>query len=167
MALIDDVTAVRDRLAPHGWTDLMSAHGLDLAAADLGAELSRPLPGIDRDLPGFEDFSLEGQRGIEPGHPARSLLFHALASPNVLTTPDGAPLGAFPTLAELDTIENYVYGAGTLDARAVRPGRRRRGSDRGLRPRIPTIHPDTTPKACRRLRFADRGRAGRHRGGAL
>jgi len=110
MALIDDVIAVRDRLASQGWADLMNAHGLDLAAADLGAELSRPLPDIDRDLPGFEDFAQEGTRAIQPGNPARSLLFHALASPNVLTAPDGNALGAFPTLAELDTLENYVYG---------------------------------------------------------
>ena len=110
MALIDDVKIVCDRLALHGWGELMAAHGLDLSSADLGAEFARPLPGIDRNLPGFEDFALEGRRGIEPGIPARSLLFHAFASPNVLTVPGSAGLGAFPTLAELDTVENYVYG---------------------------------------------------------
>jgi hypothetical protein len=82
---------------------------LDLAAADLQAELDRPLP-IDRDVPGFEDFAAEGVRGIEPGIPARSLLYHALASPNVTRGADGAALTDFPTLAELDAVENYVYG---------------------------------------------------------
>ena len=52
----------------------------------------------------------EGKRGIEPGNPARSLLFHALASPNVISGVDDEELDAFPTLAEIETIENYVYG---------------------------------------------------------
>jgi hypothetical protein len=38
------------------------------------------------------------------------LLFHALASPNVINGVDGKELDAFPTLAEIETIENYVYG---------------------------------------------------------
>ena len=76
-------------MAPQGWADLLAAHGLDIAAEDLGAELSRPLSGIDRDVPGFEDFAVEGRRGVEPGIPARSLLFHALASPNVTARAGG------------------------------------------------------------------------------
>ena len=110
MALLDDVRAVCGRLAPHGWADLLAAHGLDIEAPDLGAELARPLTGFDRDLPGFEDFAAEGFRGVEPGIPARSLLFHALASPNVTTGADGQELTAFPTPAELAAVENYVFG---------------------------------------------------------
>ena len=110
MALLDDVRAVCGRLAPHGWADLLAAHGLDLEAADLGAELARPLTAIDRDIPGFEDFAAEGIRGVEPGIPARSLLFHALASPNVTARADGGELGAYPTPAELAAVENYVFG---------------------------------------------------------
>jgi hypothetical protein len=106
MTLIDDVRAICTRLAPHGWSALLAAHGLDIGAADLAAELARPLPGIDRSQAGFEEFAREGGRGIEPGHPARSLLFHALASPSVMGP------SAFPTPAELDTVENYVYAAG-------------------------------------------------------
>ena len=53
--------------------------------------LSQPLSQIDRTVPGFEDFALEGQRGIEPGRPARSLLFHALASPNVFGDGSATP----------------------------------------------------------------------------
>jgi hypothetical protein len=111
MALLDEVRAVCGRLAPHGWADLLAAHGLDIEAADLGAELARPLTGIDRDVPGFEDFAAEGIRGVEPGIPARSLLFHALASPNVTARADGRELGEFPTPAELAAAENYVFGA--------------------------------------------------------
>jgi hypothetical protein len=111
MTLIDKVRDVCSRLAPHGWANLMSAHGLDIRAADLGAELARPLTAINRSLPGFEDFAIEGRRGIEPRDLARSLFFHALASPNVVAGPGGDDLAAFPTLAELDIVENYVYGA--------------------------------------------------------
>ena len=84
MALLDDVASACRRLAPAGWGELLAAHGLDLEAADPGAELLRELPGIDRGRPGFEDFAPEGRRGLEPGVPARSLLYHALASPGVL-----------------------------------------------------------------------------------
>jgi hypothetical protein len=110
MALLDAVRDVCRRLAPHGWTELLAAHGLDIGAGDLRAEFARPLTAIDRDLPGFEDFAAEGVRGIEPGVPARSLLFHALASPNVTAGPDGRELADFPTPAELAAVENYVFG---------------------------------------------------------
>jgi len=96
MALIDEVRAVCERLAPAGWGELFARHGLDLRAEDLRAELLRELPGIDRGLPGFDDFAAEGARAIEPGRPARSLLYHALASPTVLAGVDGQALGTFP-----------------------------------------------------------------------
>jgi hypothetical protein len=111
MALIDEVKKICTRLAPQGWRDLLLLHGLDLKAADLKQELSKELPGIDLALEGFRDFAAEGKRGIEPGNPARSLLFHALASPNVVRGAQSKALRAFPTLAELETIENYVYAA--------------------------------------------------------
>ncbi len=70
------------------------------------------MPAIDRTIPGFEDFAFEGKRGIEPGNPSQSLLFHALASPNVIKSGDETEpeLTLFPTLAELEIVENYVYG---------------------------------------------------------
>ncbi|MCZ2826538.1 MULTISPECIES: hypothetical protein [unclassified Modestobacter] len=110
MALLDDVRALCDRLAPHGWADLLVAHGLDIGAADLAAELARPLPGVDREVPGFEDFAAEGRRGVEPRSPARSLLLHALASPNVTRRPDGRELTGFATPAELSVVEDHVFG---------------------------------------------------------
>src|SRR5688500_16468970 len=112
-SLIDQVTTACERLAPAGWRDLLLAVShdeLDIAAADLSMMLSQPLSQIDRTVPGFEDFALEGTRGIEPGSPARSLLFHALASPNVFGDAAGNDLSAFPTLAEIEAVENYVYG---------------------------------------------------------
>ena len=105
MPLIQDLQQICNNLAPKGWRDLLLPHGLDITATDPAAELAKDLPSIRRDLPGFEDFAIEGRRGIEPGKPARSLLFHALASPNVVNG-----VTAFPTLKQLDTVENYVYG---------------------------------------------------------
>jgi hypothetical protein len=116
MALLDAVHAVIGRLAPRGWKNLMAQHGLHLDAADLAAELRRPLvqadgrSSIDRTISGFEDFSPNGTAAIELVDPARSLLYHALASPNVYPSPAGSRTDDdFPTLIELDTIENYIY----------------------------------------------------------
>lgn len=83
MPLIDDVADVCRRLADGGWRDLLllvTDGDLDITAPDLRQELARPLARIDRTVPGFEDFAKEGDRGIEPSVPARSLLYHALAS---------------------------------------------------------------------------------------
>ena len=86
----------------------------------------RELPSIKRNIKGFEDFSLEGKRGIEPGNPSRSLLFHAFASPNVVGDSNENIISEFPTLAEIETIENYVYGSNPLsilDLKARADGR--------------------------------------------
>ena len=112
--LISSVRAVCDRLTGAGWAELLRRHGLDLAAGDLAAELSRALPAVDRTQPGFGDFALEGVRGIEPGRPALSLLFHALASPAVRGYRDGngiVEITEFPTPAEIEIVENYVFGS--------------------------------------------------------
>ena len=88
MTLVDDVRTVCQRLALHGWADLLGQHGLDITAPNLAEELAKELPGIRRDFPGFEDFAIDGKRGIEPGVrpgcPARSLVFYTLTF-----TPDG------------------------------------------------------------------------------
>src|SRR5262245_1769009 len=112
--LLDGVAAVCRRLAPLGWRQLLlDATGgeLDLGATDLGPALARPLRRIDRTCPGFGDFAAAGVRAVEPGEPDLSLLYHALASPTVVDQRNGAPLGGFPTLAEIEAVENYVYGA--------------------------------------------------------
>ena len=109
MALIDQVSAILTRLSAHGWKDLLLEHGLDITAGDLTAEMQKTLT-IRRNLPGFEEFAVDATKGIQAGDPARSLLYHALACPAVNALPDGTPLGEFPTRAELDIIENWVYG---------------------------------------------------------
>lgn len=118
MSLIDEVKQICDRLAQHGWRDLLLHHGLDITASNLKQELAKELQNIDRGIKGFKDFAFEGKRGIEPGTPARSLLFHSLASPSVVKGINGSDLTAFPTLAELETVENYIY---SIVSRGVEP----------------------------------------------
>ncbi|MBN9022938.1 MAG: hypothetical protein J0H08_12770, partial [Rhizobiales bacterium] len=131
-SLYDPVAAARSRLAPLGWREMLlevTGGELDLDADDLAAELLKPLARIDRGYPGFGDFPLSGTRAIEPGAPSRSLLYHAFASPTVVADRKGVPLGGFPTLAEIEAIENCVYGAEppTLDQLRERAGGRRLG----------------------------------------
>ena len=114
MALIDEVQRVCERLAPAGWRDLLLLHGLDIQARPLADELNKTLS-IDRTIKGFEDFSLQGTRGVEAGHPALSLLYHALASPNVTEGAGATPLADFPTAAELETLLDYAYGVSPPD----------------------------------------------------
>lgn len=106
--VIEPVQAACKRLAAAGWRELLlSASGgaLDIGAKDLGAELAKSVA-VDRNVVGFSDFAPAGVRGVEPGSPARSLLYHAFASPDVAHP----SLKAYPTLAEIDALENYVYG---------------------------------------------------------
>ena len=123
--LIDGVADACRRLAPLGWRQmLLDATGgeLDIAAPNLRSELGKPLAHIDRTYPGFGDFANSGTRAIEPGSPDRSLLYHAFAAPTVVADRKGVDLHGFPTLAEIDAVENYVYGVEppTLDALQAR-----------------------------------------------
>ena len=112
MALIDEVQAILNRLADHGWRELFAVHGFDIDASDLAAEVLRSLETINRGQDGFEDFAASATQAIEPGRPSHSLLYHALASPNVHPTGDGQPSSnpeSYPTLSELDMLENFIY----------------------------------------------------------
>ncbi len=111
--LIESVAAACKRLAPLGWRQLLlDATGgeLDIAAANLRAELTKSLGRIDRNCPGFGDFDTAGSRAIEQGAPEQSLLYHAFASPDVVTDKNRRDLAGFPMLAEIDAVENFVYG---------------------------------------------------------
>lgn len=118
MSLTEDVKEICDRLAPLGWRDLLLAatgDALDVkksTSAELKVALIEPLESIDRSKRGFEDFSATGVRAITAGRPEQSLLYHALASPNIHPTLDGETLLSpdhYPTLEELDVIENFIY----------------------------------------------------------
>ncbi len=114
MALIDDVKAICDRLANDGWRDLLQARTegfLDIGqttAEKLKSNLLQEIPGINR-TGGFEDLHRDCRRGIEPGSPARSMLYHALASPRVLRDQNGRIMRSFPTEADIDTVENLIF----------------------------------------------------------
>ena len=106
---------------------LLRRHGLDIRKANLAAEPRRK-PQVQRDVPGFEDFALTDSRGIEWGKPAASLLYHALAASNVHPTQSGEPARSnddYPTLAELDAVENYIYGQQPLKFKSKTKRRRR------------------------------------------
>jgi hypothetical protein len=64
MALSHEVTAMCRRLESHFWKQLLLRHGLDISANNLKEEVGKELTPIDMSLPGFEDFSYEGKRGV-------------------------------------------------------------------------------------------------------
>ena len=115
MALIDQVKAICERLAPLGWRAFLkaaTAQALDIQKATpaaLRTELTKNLPTIKRELPGLEDFASKGQQAVAAGQPSLSLLYHALASPLVTRDHLGSPFGGFATPAELDTLENFIF----------------------------------------------------------
>jgi hypothetical protein len=120
MSLANDVAGVFARLALH-WDALFRRVGL-ADFTDLRT-LQDPLA-INREIAGFEDFAPQATRAIEPGDPALSLIYHALASPCVHPTAVGpkqprkrAHQQAYATLAELDLIENYIYSLKPFDLR--------------------------------------------------
>jgi len=108
--LLEKVRSICLELSEHGWRDLLLSHGLDITAEDLKTELTKELDSINRTSEGFQDFAMEGKRGITPGIPSQSLLYHAFASPQVTTDINGNSLKRFPTPAQIEVIENYVYG---------------------------------------------------------
>ena len=85
-----DVKTIYDRLAPRGWRDLLLAvtdGDFDISqgtSADLEVALTtKSLAAIDRSRTGFDDFHRTANQAITGGRPSHSLLYHALASPNV------------------------------------------------------------------------------------
>ena len=119
MALIDTLKAQLVELfeSDPGWVALFNHHGWafdveELRAVDtqqLVEYLTTSTLDVDFTLPGFEDFHSEGQLLVCPGIPSQSLLYHALASPNVIAGPDGFELMHFASLALLDTLENFIF----------------------------------------------------------
>jgi hypothetical protein len=132
MTLLKRVTSICRRLAPLGWANLFALHGLRLDSSTLGsptkllAELTRELSKIDRTVAGFRDFCPDGLRAIEDGNPGASLLYHAFASP--LIHPFHPPTklkNGYPTLEDLDTIENFIYARARTSVRKLRKAMRK------------------------------------------
>ncbi len=117
MALIDEIKTLCDKLANNGWDKLFDQFGMKIksnSTLDLKSFLEDDITIPDTNVGnpaifGFEDVPLGNLHGITQGDPARSLLYHALASPSVIST-EAIPLTYFPTLAEIELVENYVYG---------------------------------------------------------
>jgi len=102
--LVDEVHALLLEL-PVPWREAFERHGLDLSDSSTPEEtakrLSRPLP-IDWDDPGIHDLCRDTTRAIEPGDPARSLIYHMLAL-STCPSPD-----AGVRLEAIDLLENYI-----------------------------------------------------------
>lgn len=119
--LEDDVDHLLSWMRSNGWaTHLEQALGvnLNISRPELFKELIKPLDAAKLDAlrrdtwsgqSAYDDFS--GERLIQPGFPAHSLLYHALASPRV--RPNGVK--EYPTLQQLDTLENLIYALADWD----------------------------------------------------
>ncbi|KVD30714.1 hypothetical protein [Burkholderia ubonensis] len=87
------------------WREAFKRHGLDLsdstAPGETANRLRQPLP-IDWDDPRIHDLCPSTERAIEPGDPARSLIYHMLAL-SECPSPDGGV-----RLEAIDLLENYI-----------------------------------------------------------
>jgi hypothetical protein len=99
--IVDDVKALWAHIQTTSWAAVFRAHGVRPEVEKWHEANLR----VDRRQPGFEDFAADARRAIEPGDPAHSLIYHALASPRVRPAAEDW----FPSLDDLDLIENYIY----------------------------------------------------------
>lgn len=99
-------------LRSNGWTDHLKHSlgvNLELSGEELKKELIKELDSNklaalrQHESSGYDDFS--GERLIQPGFPAYSLLFHTIASPRV--RPEG--VREYLSLEQVDLLENYIY----------------------------------------------------------
>lgn len=111
MTLKDQIFDLCNKLAQNGWREMILSvtnNQLDIkqpTADKLREVLLEPNTIIDRKFSGFEDYRLDGNQGITPLSFSKSLLYHALASPNVTNH----NLTYYPSLADLDLVENFIY----------------------------------------------------------
>ena len=118
MALKDELFALCNKLAQNGWREMILSvtnNQLDIkqsSSEKLKDSLLETINQIDRDFFGFEDYTHEENKGISPRKPASSLLYHALASPNVLwkDKQKHQKLSYFPSIDEIELVENFVFG---------------------------------------------------------
>ncbi len=118
--IVDDVKALWAHIQTTSWAAVFQSHGVRQDVVTWHKANIR----VDRRQPGFDDFAADARRAIEPGDPARSLIYHALASPRV-HPPDK---DWYPSLADLDLIENYIYSLKQLTPKEI--------SDRDLVPAV-------------------------------
>jgi hypothetical protein len=109
------------RLRPH-WFPYFKSAGLDLSDVSLDSlrpRLTTPIE-INFSLPGLEDLSPQCGKGIEPGDPALSLFYHALASPHVHPSQIEPRPENYPTVADLEIVENFIYAAAQITVEKLR-----------------------------------------------
>jgi hypothetical protein len=111
-ALQHKFTILLQWLKEKGWGEyLLATTGLDLDKCCCDqVELVRKLDKLPLKDNGFDDFA--GVRGIQPGLPALSLLYHAMASARVKPKDkkgNAFPDDAYPSVEQLDVLENYIY----------------------------------------------------------
>lgn len=115
MALKNEVLGILQDLSDEGWRDMIldvTSQQLDLGQLTLENmedELTKRLD-INRTNSGFEDFYNDAEQAITPGFPAKSLLFHALASPAVVSD----SISTYPSANDLEVIENYIYSTANV-----------------------------------------------------
>jgi hypothetical protein len=110
------------RLEEH-WTPYFESAGLDLSGVtedNFSERLAAPIPDLKRGVQGLEDLSPQCQKGVEPGDPTLSLFYHALASPHV--HPDKIPSvpETYPTIADLEIVENFIYAEAKMTVDKLR-----------------------------------------------
>ena len=103
--------AVLTRMLNQGWGPILKRiAGFDLEAAAAGDE-----PALFAELPIERTGTLRefgGRRAVQPGDPAMSLIYHVLAASEACF--EELILEAYPTIAEIDAVENYIYDRSTL-----------------------------------------------------
>lgn len=109
--IVDDIRVLWQHIQTTSWAAVFQAQGV---VPDV-AQWHQVAAGVDRQQPGFEDFAPDATRAIEPGDPAHSLIYHALASPRVRPSSDDW----YPSLAELDLVENYIYSLKPLTPQQI------------------------------------------------
>jgi hypothetical protein len=110
--LADQMLALWQRLQATSWAQVFAPHNVP---DDVGLWPAQDLA-VDRSRAGFEDFAPGARRAVQPGDPAHSLIYHALASPHV--HPPGQDW--YPSLADLDLVENYIYSLAPLAPEEIR-----------------------------------------------
>ncbi|WP_028208401.1 hypothetical protein [Paraburkholderia nodosa] len=108
--LIDEIHALLAGLSSP-WKSVLRQHGLDLSSLDSPqrtAALLSEILNIDWQDSRVQDLCRSTERAIEPGGPARSLLYHLLAL-SECPSPD-----AGVSLENIELIENYLYSLAPL-----------------------------------------------------
>lgn len=123
-SLGDQLWKIWQRLGPH-WGRYFTKAGLSLSRVSKARfleQLNQRIT-INRELEELAEFSRRGHRGIEPGDPARSLFYHILASPHVTPHIDDKH---YPTMADLEVTENYIYSAARLSIAQIKKRAKKR-----------------------------------------